>query len=280
VLPQSFPTLEPTAPPRPIDPYVDNPDAVVTPPDHQVGDHIPVAMEIGDPSTTESMVVRIKTVIELPSVPNHRVQREADGMQRVAIKSGPGTTVTPLDRVDALRATAAFDAKDPTLEAIAKDAVRGGLGPRERVDRLIAWISSHISYRLTSETVASKVLANGYGDCSEMALLFVAMARAVGIPAREVTGLAGTHIEGTSAFGFHAWAEVAIGGRWLQVDPTWNEQVADASHIMLFEGDHDLTEDEAKDIAITIVDIKHAPDVDARRVVRELPVYMQIKRRR
>ena len=38
-------------------------------------------------------------------------------------------------------------------------------------------------------------------------------------------------------FGWHEWAEVEIDGRWVQVDPSWGEHVADASHITLAVGD-------------------------------------------
>ncbi|MHC4861626.1 MAG: hypothetical protein ACYTDY_16220, partial [Planctomycetota bacterium] len=38
-------------------------------------------------------------------------------------------------------------------------------------------------------------------------------------------------------FGPHAWNEVVLGGRWVPVDATWNETVADAAHIRLGHGE-------------------------------------------
>jgi organic radical activating enzyme len=38
-------------------------------------------------------------------------------------------------------------------------------------------------------------------------------------------------------FGWHAWAEVYAQGRWISVDPTWNQAIADATHIKLAGGE-------------------------------------------
>src|SRR6187397_3545992 len=91
--------------------------------------------------------------------------------------------------------------------------------PACRVERLIDWTFKNLAKDLsTNLTTASQVLAHKQGDCTEHALLFVALARAAGIPAREVSGLVymGDDIQ---RFGWHAWAEVDIAGRWVQVDP-------------------------------------------------------------
>ena len=67
-------------------------------------------------------------------------------------------------------------------------------------------------------------------------MLFVALCRAEGVPAREVSGLmyAGDQL---GAFGGHAWAEVALDGRWVSADPTWNQFPVDATHIKQDEAD-------------------------------------------
>ncbi len=68
------------------------------------------------------------------------------------------------------------------------------------------------------------------GDCSEHSQLFTALARAVGIPCRTVGGLIYLGDEFLE-FGLHAWNEVAIGGIWVPVDPTWGQVAIDATHI-------------------------------------------------
>ena len=81
-----------------------------------------------------------------------------------------------------------------------------------------------------TEPAASEVLRTRRGDCSEHARLFVALARAAGIPAREVTGLAWIG-DDVRAFGRHSWAEVELDGRWREVDPTGGVLPAHAAHV-------------------------------------------------
>ena len=58
------------------------------------------------------------------------------------------------------------------------------------------------------------------------------MARAAGIPAREVSGF--IYGEGSKfSFGGHAWCEVEVDGHWHPVDPTWGETMINATHIRI-----------------------------------------------
>jgi transglutaminase-like putative cysteine protease len=84
---------------------------------------------------------------------------------------------------------------------------------------------------------ALEVLRTKVGDCNEHTALYVALARAVNLPARIAVGL--VYMRG--AFYYHAWPEVyvetpAVGGQWVAVDPTLNEFPADATHIRLVRG--------------------------------------------
>lgn len=75
-------------------------------------------------------------------------------------------------------------------------------------------------------------LARGYGECTDFADLLTTVARANHLPAKTVYGLA--YKDGAEpAFMFHAWNEIYHQGRWHAVDATWNEKVADATHIPL-----------------------------------------------
>jgi transglutaminase-like putative cysteine protease len=88
-----------------------------------------------------------------------------------------------------------------------------------------------------SSDQASEVLRAGKGDCTEHSLLFVAMARAAGIPARGVHGMVyAAYGDGVPALYWHAWAEVRSGDEWIAVDPTFDQPVADATHIALGRG--------------------------------------------
>ncbi len=78
---------------------------------------------------------------------------------------------------------------------------------------------------------AVQVLQTLQGDCNEHTVLYVALARALGLPARTAVGL--VYLDGS--FFYHAWPEVWL-GRWVAVDPTFGQYPADASHIRFVIG--------------------------------------------
>jgi transglutaminase-like putative cysteine protease len=80
-----------------------------------------------------------------------------------------------------------------------------------------------------------EVLERREGDCTEHSILFIGLARAGGLPAREVAGL--VYVESPQpGFYFHQWAKVWV-GTWIDVDPTFDQPLADVTHIKLGEGD-------------------------------------------
>ncbi len=78
---------------------------------------------------------------------------------------------------------------------------------------------------------AVQVLEARKGDCNEHTVLYVALARALGLPARTAVGL--VHTGG--AFFYHAWPEVWL-GEWVAVDPTFGQYPADAAHLRFVVG--------------------------------------------
>jgi hypothetical protein len=75
-------------------------------------------------------------------------------------------------------------------------------------------------------------LEKGYGECVDFADLLTTLARSQRIPTRTVYGIAYSALP-TSGFRFHAWNEILYDGHWHGLDPTWNQVVADATHIPL-----------------------------------------------
>jgi hypothetical protein len=122
----------------------------------------------------------------------------------------------------------------------AKAIVGDEKDPLKAAKKLEAWVYKTIrkSYSDNADT-ALQVLDHKAGDCTEHALLFVALARALGIPAREVGGVAYVS-EPKPLFGWHAWAEIHDGHQWVSIDPTWNEVYVDGTHIKLSEGSRDM----------------------------------------
>jgi transglutaminase-like putative cysteine protease len=124
------------------------------------------------------------------------------------------------------------DADHPAVAALAHQVAGDARGAYAAALRLSATVHERLqSVYGASHDRASDVLAAGKGDCSEHAVLTVALARAVGIPAREVYGLVYTSMDGTDALYWHAWVEVKSAGEWIAIDPTFGQPVADATHL-------------------------------------------------
>jgi transglutaminase-like putative cysteine protease len=94
-------------------------------------------------------------------------------------------------------------------------------------EQLNRWVHDSIAARPAFGIPnALEVLRTRAGDCNEHTQLYVAMARAIGLPARVASGLA--YVDGK--FYYHAWPEVFLGD-WVGVDPTFGQFPADAAHL-------------------------------------------------
>jgi transglutaminase superfamily protein len=153
---------------------------------------------------------------------------------------------------DAERALAAetfIESDAPEVIEEATKAVNGVSGARARAERLTRYVNALLDKKPTvSLPSAREVLRTKVGDCNEHTVLYVAMARALGIPARIAVGLVYIH----GAFYYHAWPEVYLTegsgfmvqgsgavvarGFWLPVDPTLNQFPADATHLRVARG--------------------------------------------
>jgi transglutaminase-like putative cysteine protease len=125
---------------------------------------------------------------------------------------------------------------DPRIVMKAREIVGDEADSFKIVERLCSWVSSNVRTTYSARmTNALEVLQSLEGDCTEHSILFIALARAVGLPAREVAGLIYVSAD-RPGFYFHQWAKVWI-GKWIDVDPTFNQPLADVTHIKLMEGD-------------------------------------------
>lgn len=104
-----------------------------------------------------------------------------------------------------------------------------------RVTTLLSnWVAREVGARGPAGLAdAASVLEDRRGDADGHTLLFVAMARALGLPARPVTGV--VRASGGGPYYYHTWAEVYLGD-WVAVDPTFGEFPADAAHLRLVSG--------------------------------------------
>lgn len=122
-----------------------------------------------------------------------------------------------------------IQSEDARIRAAARAIVGSERDPARAARLLVEWVHGHLRPAVrTSAPSAVGALAAGRGDCNEYALLYVALARAVGLPARVAAGL--VYLNGR--FYYHAWPEVYLGPEdWVGVDPTLGEFPADAAHL-------------------------------------------------
>lgn len=193
-----------------------------------------VERELGDPRSVRELRLVVRGAgAALPASEGQRVSAGEGGRLDVTLTRGAGDAVTAAARAAALESTGDIDSGNAAIVAKARELTEGLATPTERAGALRRFVFTTLDKRLaTWIPSASAILARGVGDCTEHTTLFVALCRAAGIPARPVFGVAYLG-PGSRAFGYHAWAEVALDGRWVAVDPTWDEAVADATHLVL-----------------------------------------------
>jgi len=157
----------------------------------------------------------------------------------VAAASG-GPASLPLDRLPMTDTTLGADlaseplvqANDPRIQAQARRIVGRERRAGAVAELLTHWVYANLKKEMTiSVPSAVQVLDTRRGDCNEHTVLYVALARSLGLPARTAAGL--VYLRGH--FYYHAWPEVWL-GRWVAVDPTFDQFPADASHLRFVIG--------------------------------------------
>ena len=138
-----------------------------------------------------------------------------------------------MDFRETLESEPLIQSDDPRIQAEALRAVgRWARDPKRAAGILNTRVNRMLSKSVTfSVPSALQVLESRQGDCNEHTVLYVAMARSLGLPARTAVGL--VYLDGS--FFYHAWPEVWL-GEWVAVDPTFGQYPADASHIRFVVG--------------------------------------------
>ncbi len=189
-------------------------------------------LRVARPREARRITVQIGgTIPPIPDACGQTAKERGGATLTVTIAAGPCPgTFGP----DDLAATIYENKDDP---AVLKAAARWkGITDRARVLReVISFVNRHISdknYR-HGNLSASETLAARAGDCTEHAVLAVALLRALGIPARNLYGLV---LSDDGRFFFHQWIEAHTGAAWTTADPTFNSVPADAARIVLSRG--------------------------------------------
>lgn len=134
----------------------------------------------------------------------------------------------------------------PEVIAAGREIVSSHDSVLDSVQAVVDHARSHITYTSGATYIGiplSELLAGGAGVCQDFAHLTIGWLRAVGIPARYVSGYLfaadETTGEGTDVaieVQTHAWVEAAVPGQgWLPVDPTNNRPVGER-HVVIGHG--------------------------------------------
>jgi len=119
---------------------------------------------------------------------------------------------------------------DPLLNEVAEEVTRNASTREEAFRALAEYVSRNVENpagRTFSRVVPPtkqcreiRSLGRTQGDCTEAALLLVAMSRSVGIPARYVMdgGIEPYGGDDSPGLAGHAWAEAYLDGEWVMAD--------------------------------------------------------------
>jgi hypothetical protein len=150
----------------------------------------------------------------------------------VVRQDGPVPQGAPLAVEDSarwLRGEPLIESDDPRIQVQARAVVGPGRGARRAAEELVHWVHGRLRRAApTGPPSAVATLDRRLGDCNEATVLYVALARAAGLPARAVAGL----VYVNDRFYYHAWPEVYLDG-WVAVDPLFDRFPADAARLRL-----------------------------------------------
>jgi len=115
-----------------------------------------------------------------------------------------------------------IESTDPQIAALADQVAGSETNPYRLARKFYDYVIANAHYRLLGKGLlgAKALLTSGVGECGDYSSLFIALARAKGIPARPVVGYwAISGIDQT-----HVWAEFYIENLgWIPVDPTFGQ---------------------------------------------------------
>lgn len=215
---------------------------------------------LGDLSRAESVSYEIvpkdkNRKLMIPETDSQKVRQTDDGLvvtvRPLEAEKGTGFPYRGMDTeiFGAVRPTEYVQSNNPKIVEIARKTVKDINDAAEAVEVIESFTADYIEKRSLAVGYASavEVLKNKEGDCTEFAVLTAAMCRAVGIPARIVTGLVYVDSQPPIKQQFigHAWTQVYIGSQWVDVDTalkTDGRSGFDAGHIALATGNGEATD--------------------------------------
>jgi len=184
------------------------------------------------------MRISVRGLDETADLPSDESQQVVDENELLIEPQGPDATAVTLESAtlkDALANDIFLQLDNPRIVEAASRIVGNESDNWKKSQLIYEWVHASVKKAMVpSLPTALDVLTTLEGDCNEHTMLYTALARASGVPTRMAIGLVWS--EEFDAFYYHAWPEVFV-GRWVWMDPTLGQKVADATHIKLVNGD-------------------------------------------
>jgi hypothetical protein len=117
-----------------------------------------------------------------------------------------------------------FGVNDPFMRKTARQVVGDETNCYWIARKLLDHVTGKVHYILDDVwDVAPTVLKRGTGSCSEYSFVYIAMCRAVGLPARYVGSAVVRYDDASTDKVYHRWPEVYMPGYgWIPIDPSSN----------------------------------------------------------
>ncbi len=129
-----------------------------------------------------------------------------------------------------LKSSVYIQADHAAIRTKAVDILDGETNSWKAATKLCDWVHENVTDKNLQTGFGSSLqtLNSLEGDCTEHTVLFIALARSIGIPSRICAGI----VFQRDAFYYHFWPEV-YAGEWIAMEPTLGQLQADANHIQL-----------------------------------------------
>jgi transglutaminase-like putative cysteine protease len=155
-----------------------------------------------------------------------------------------------------LKCTEIIDCDDKSVKRKARSLTKGLKTDKEKAIALYYFVRDEVKHNPyaplydANRYKASVTLEERNGFCQQKAILLIALARSIGIPARlgfvdvydhQLSENFKQMIGGVNKFPFHGFAELYVGGKWLHVSPAYDKGVCQRKGFVAveFDGEHD-----------------------------------------
>jgi len=238
-------------------------DAEIKPKGVDLSSYIPVVNPIEAWETLEIIKVKVKVEGDkkgdLFKDTPYQTSKKEPGNYLITCKKISGPTacsdqipITPKDKSNQkyLKSALYIQSADPAIQKKAREIVGKETNALVATKKLCGWVFTTLEKGDINIAAASaaETLKNNKGDCTEHAVLLCALARSLGIPTREVTGMV---LRG-SVFGYHAWSEFLLDGKWVPVDATINMVGLPAGAIKFGHDDGNQTSNQATTLMVKL----------------------------